>query len=784
MPWLSILIVPLWFLVLCGLGAPLAKKWEGSPLSQGLVAFLLGSILSALAHFAIVHTGHATPTWIYGLNAIFLLIALSQFSWLRARLSILSATLYTLLRGDGAPIPETRWRTHRLWWICGGIMLLWLVLLCVTPARSGDAMRYHLAQLDDILRHQSFIFRPYYCYNFPLSSSLLFLPLYMLFGPTALKISIMLYFLIALGFVALLGRRLSLHYPWIAIFLLALLPLSYQEATIITNDWVVIAYVLLGVWLISDRGTEPWQSTRSGQGQGQGQGSTTTRSVSSEGQNQSSVDSDALGKSTVILGFLSLGMALACKHQAVLFVPWFALLAWWRLDQHNFRTRSTWVILGGISMFLVPMPYYIRTFFDTGAPMWPLMQKLFIKDFQYLHEVGAHYTKDFQGKHNLANLIHSIKTIIKTPFMPASLWLLAGVGIVFARERRLRLWIGAPLFFGTLWIVQPKIYWRFPIYFTPFAALLAALGYQAIKTRAKGRTQSVSNDTADEVSQAASANEVSMIASASNRDTKDHTAAASQGSSHLLWTLLRYGILLGVGVTCLFGVGIAALYSKGLLAYHLHRDLDRYHRATWYYDDYQKILKQTSKDAKLFVIVYAGQTYYLKRSYLRGDPVLSAAIDWRKINTASAFHRFLREKKIDYLFYDRDATWHFALAGKEMKKVMTEVQRSPLFEVLWRREGTITLSRIRGTLRKTHTMLIRVKKGLSQSTKATGGLKTKAKVVGNPPHPAHPVKARTDIGKESTSKAAANKIKPTAHSKKTPALPLQPRSPKETTPKP
>ena len=42
-----------------------------------------------------------------------------------------------------------------------------------------------------------------------------------------------------------------------------------------------------------------------------------------------------------------------------------------------------------------------------------------------------------------------------------------------------------------------------------------------------------------------------------------------------------------VGITLVYGIALGAYYSKGLLTYYVHRDLKKFHFATWYYQEYQ-----------------------------------------------------------------------------------------------------------------------------------------------------------------------------------------------------
>ena len=99
---------------------------------------------------------------------------------------------FRFLSGPDA-LPLRRWRDawegldawDRRWvWLVGAcFFVLWLD--SATPPRAGDAMRYHLAQMEDMARHGGFVFRPYYHYNFPIYYSYLTTPLYFFSGGLA-----------------------------------------------------------------------------------------------------------------------------------------------------------------------------------------------------------------------------------------------------------------------------------------------------------------------------------------------------------------------------------------------------------------------------------------------------------------------------------------------------------------------------------------------------------------------------------------------------------------------
>ena len=145
---------------------------------------------------------------------------------------------------------------------------------------------------------------------------------------------------------------------------------------------------------------------------------------------------------------------------------------------------------------------------------------------------------------------------------------------------------------------------------------------------------------------------------------------------------------LSILVTLVYGIGIGLLYSKGYFEYLIDKDLKKYHKATYYWAEYDWINKNLPEDATFLVIVGAGQTYYLDREYIRGDS-MSGEINWDFVKDVLSLKNILRSRGIDYIFYVRNQ-------GK-ISCLFDELAVKSSARVVFDRKTPISTQRILGT---------------------------------------------------------------------------------------
>ena len=570
------------------------------------------------------------------LGMAFTVLALLQMVTPAATLAVLAIAL--MLSIYGIPKLGSSWRefASRAWpWqsrLSGRqtavllailAVIAFYLLLSLTPPRSADAMRYHLAQLKDIVHTQGVVFRPYVHYNFPLYFSVLLLPVYQACGGVGIQIAHCIYLFLALSLTLVIAREYGVRHPVWVLLLLLLVPLSYHEAHEACNDWAVVVYVMSALWLVAPIAVRDHDDSWS-----------------------------------TVLGFLALGFALGVKYHAVLFLPWIMMVAWPRLLE-MLKSRQVGLLclaLGG--MVVIAAPWYVRNWWNTGNPCWPLMLKLFPGGQDYLTEVATAYAAEQAGVHSLVNLLGSIKGLLISPYIPGILWLLAAFALIWRHKHDpLKLRYGLPCFFAVWWVLQPVWYLRFSIFVLPFAVVLSVLVFERL------------------------------------RELK----------SRIYYRACAAGFVL----VLLYGAAIGAWYSAGYLAFYANRQLADYHRATWFYDEYAWINRCVPEHQRLLVIVSAGQTYYLDRSYLRADPWLSGAVAWPQLQNVQDLERILREQKISHVLYE-DRDWHAAPGGSEMMRIIDAAREGNLLVTQWERPVRLYTSRLRGLYEDSRALLLRV----------------------------------------------------------------------------
>ena len=609
------LIVPLVYLLLLpGVGACMLCQRE-LPFPYALLgASVLGAAVASVFFMILAHLALLTAPVVAGASATLGLASL--LGW-RHLLTHSSPSLGVDLRSWWQSLD--RW-DRRLVAGCALSLLIYL-LDAWTPPRSGDAMRYHLAQIEDLVRNGRFVFRPYYHYNFPLYFSYLSMPVYFAVGGIGVKL---LNFLLLAQVAALtygLGRAARLARPWTPVLGLLLTPCVLLGGTVVMNDMAVLCAGLAGILLVFGYQRIPRTSF-------------------------------------LALGFMSLGLAMGLKYQSALYFPWYLMLAWVALGGKLSVNGSKMIAGLGLIAILLPAPFFVRNYSNTGVPDWPLHPELFGAEQDYLYEVTTRYTENLTGQRGFAQTGAAVIEIVANPQFLPLMWPLAlvgGWGLWRRRDAGHQLYLGLGLasFLGLWWLLQPRLYPRFITFALPQLMVMATLGLESLRG---GRLRRVG-----------------------------YAAAA---------------------LCAVFGMAFMLYYSLDFFRFHIDRDAQRYHRFTWFYDEYSWIDEHLAPDARVMVIVSSGHTYYLNRDYVRADPTLTGTIDWRKID-ALGLREAARELGTRYiLFENRD--WHGSVGGDEMMKLIAEFSQSPEVELLWKRDVRLSTSRLMRTFEDSEVWLLDV----------------------------------------------------------------------------
>ena len=281
---MTLLAALIWLLALPGIGAALIRP-RGPGLGYLLLGGgILGSALVGVTFFTLSHLGQLDRPQVLVSTA--LLGGLGALGWWHV-LSLADASPWISIRSYWQGLDG--WDRSWMWAI--GFCLVILLLDAWTPPRGADAMRYHLAQMEDMVRNHGFVFRPYYHYNFPIYYSYLMTPVYFVAGGEGVKLFNFLVVVVVAGITFALARAAGVGRPLIPVLGVLLSPGIIRAATTVNNDFGVLAFGLGGILLLHGYGR--------------------IRRLS-----------------FLILAYLAFGFAMGIKYQSVLLLPWYLWLTW------------------------------------------------------------------------------------------------------------------------------------------------------------------------------------------------------------------------------------------------------------------------------------------------------------------------------------------------------------------------------------------------------------------------------------------------------------------------
>jgi len=613
---MSLNFVIIYFFLITSTGYAIKSRFHQDNNYHFLVSFIIGIFSFNLIFFVLGQLHYLNLSSIIITLTIFLIISSFYKFPLVTFVSKIFQSSQSLIKIDK--------NNNKILIVSFAILILWYIILSYLPARSGDAMRYHLAQMKDLYKQQGFVFRPYFHYNFPMLLQMTFFPIFFFFKDVGMKLVVLFHFAGSLLLSLEIAKNIHIKSLWVIGIWLFLTPISFQEATIVTNDWILIFYILAGYRFLD----KSLNYTK---------------------------------KNVVFYSFSAmfcLSLALSTKYQAILFLPWFLFLTYinvkklFSLKETLFTITFSLIILG-----LLSSPYYLRNFINTGSPFWPLLLDLFKCDKNYLYEVTQRYNNAMSGSHSLSGLYTTLKTALTNPFILSSIWFLGLTSIILHPKKLFRIMSGFVSFFFFWWLIEPKMYWRFSVYIMPFAIISA----------------------------------IYMLDSF--REKKDI----------LLFNITRIIIL----VTFLAGVYIGVLYTKGFIPYIMHKNLNDYHQATWYYQEYQWLNTHLAKESKILVIVQSGHTYYLDHKYLRAEPQLSGFIDWNNINSLDQLLKQLKNLHITHIFFDTH-NWSAYPGGNNMNKLIQQLEKSQYCTLQRKTDIALCTSRIRDHFQPTCVKLLKI----------------------------------------------------------------------------
>lgn len=268
-------------------------------------------------------------------------------------------------------------------------------------------------------------------------------------------------------------------------------------------------------------------------------------------------------------------------------------------------------LLGAVYAAALSSPFYISNLVSFSNPVWPLM----VTEVHTYRDLMATVANAAQtGSYRVLptavwNLLTEFHTF-PVPLMALTLLVISA----FRRTRpvsRVVLLLAVML---AIWAVtQPRLYARFSLMLVP----IVAIGWAPVLCRYIRRHKT------------------------------RHVIVASL-----------------VLLMCAF-IATDAVYSADTMHYLITGDLKEFHEATWFYQVFEWANRSTPANARFLVVVESAQSYYLERPYRRGDPCLSAVVNWPALRTPQRLAELLDAGGYEYLIY-HDTDWSSCPGGRQM----------------------------------------------------------------------------------------------------------------------
>ncbi len=354
--------------------------------------------------------------------------------------------------------------------------------------------------------------------------------------------------------------------------------------------------------------------------------------------------------------FLAFGMNI--KYNMLMFLPvlFFWMIRKTRADGIQWKSLPFVIILFALAFF----PYALN-YFNIGNPVWPSLIQWFPSNNVYLDEVGMMNAGSYlSGERNLLNFLHSFLNLFLMPehINPLAMGMVLFVFTRFPGVNFLPA-IFVVTYFFILWLMMPQFAEsqkeRYVLYLFP---IIIPFGVSRIH---------------------------------------DFLFLSPERRKKFFSALVAFISFIYLSFT--------AVYSYDAFRYIFTLDKKTWHRATWYYEDYEWMNRNILLDPseKILVVVSNQQTYYLKKPYLNAD-CASALVDWRTLKDMDAIKKFLSAYRIRYIFADED----YLKSENETKSALEMMLNNGFTEAIRESKSPIYSSRLRNLFEEHRTILYRV----------------------------------------------------------------------------
>ena len=345
----------------------------------------------------------------------------------------------------------------------------------------------------------------------------------------------------------------------------------------------------------------------------------------------------------IFLIALFLAFGLNIKYNIIMFIP---VLVYWFITELRFLKINGKIVLYLLPLIILAVYPYVTNYINIGNPVWPALTQYFPAHNPLWDKMANNISQGFLGsERSFTNLISSLLGLLVMPhhINPLTMILLF---FVFKKYRYVNYMPAVIVvsYVMILWLMMPNfaesekeryILYLFPV-IIPFG-----LSY------------------------------VNELVTKNIKYIK-------------IKKYIKYCVLTSVLIYLPFTV----VYSYDAIKYLVTYDKENWHRATWYYEDYQWISKNIvlNDENVILVISHVQQTYYLRKKYINGG-AFSAYIDWNNIDS-SLVVPLLQRYKIQYIFVD------ISVASSKIRDIFSNLKKQNLLKILKKSDTYISSFRM------------------------------------------------------------------------------------------
>ena len=346
----------------------------------------------------------------------------------------------------------------------------------------------------------------------------------------------------------------------------------------------------------------------------------------------------------ILVLFLVFGLNI--KYNMLMFIP---AVIFWVITELRFSKITIRLVLCLLPLIGLAIYPYLMNYINIGNPVWPALTQYFPAHNPFWDEMANRFYHEYLGgDRNFINLISSLWGLLIVPHYLNPLTIIL-IFFVFKKYRYVNYMpaIIVVSYIIILWLMMPKFSesekTRYILYLFP---VMIPFGMSYV-----------------------------------------HDIIV-KNSKYLKKKYIKYCVLFTVSIYFPFTV----VYSYDAIKYLITYDKESWHRATWYYEDYEWINKniELNNESVILVIASSQQTYYLRKKYINGD-FLSAYIDWRKVTNKNSVISLINKYNIEYLYVD---TQEINKLNTNVHNLLNQLVSDNILEVIRKSNVYLSSSRL------------------------------------------------------------------------------------------